>query len=219
MRRAVPGLLPGLLIGLGLALAAPVASAQIIITPNPANTAAIAAGKEALAAMEQELASVRTAITGMETGTRQAHAYKVYALWLEGQLALGQESFGAAHKPALPLLEAKGAEAKTELAAARTYTDGLRQEYIGRLSSVPLDKRTEAKAPLEAMLQAESSQISVATQLADDFDKVKQSLAEGLKPYALFNARQQMNVQARDMYAKAMADYSAGEDSLKKLQP
>lgn len=215
MRCAVPGLF----VALGLAFAAPVASAQIIITPNPANTAAIAAGKEAMADIEKELASVRAAITGMETGTRQAHAYKVYAIWLEGQLVLGRESFDAAHKPALPVLETKSAEAKAELAAAHTYQDGLRQEYVGRLSNVPLDKRTEAKAPFEAMLKAEASQIGIATQLADDFDKLKQSLGEGLKPYALFNARQPMNLQARDMYRKALADYSAAEDSLKKLQP
>ena len=62
--------------------------------------------------------------------------------------------------------------------------------------------------------------VSVAYSLmSQDFDKLKQSLAEGLKPYALFNARQQMNVQARDMYQKAMADYAAAEDSFKKLQP
>ena len=151
MRRAVPGLF----VALGLALAAP-ASGQITITPNPANTAAIAAGRQALAAMKEELAAVRAAITGAKTSTRLTHAYQVYAIWLEGQLALGGESFDAAHKPALPVLEAKGAEAMAELASARAYVDGLRQTLIGRLSEAPLDKRSEAKAPLEAMLQAET---------------------------------------------------------------
>jgi hypothetical protein len=58
-----------------------------------------------------------------------------------------------------------------------------------------------------------------ASSLPNDFDKLKQSLTEGLKPYALFNARQQMNTQARDMYQKALADYAAAEENLKKLQP
>lgn len=214
MRRAVPGLF----LALGLLLALPAAEAQKE-KPNPANEAAIAAGKEAMAGIQQQLADIRTGITAIEAAGRQAHAYKVYAAWLESQLALGKESFDAGHPPSAAVLQTKAAEAKTELDAAKAYRDGLRTDFSARLSNIAIDKRPAARPELEAILAAESSQVSVADQLAGDFDKIADSLKQGLKPYALFNARAQMNMQARDIYQKAVADIAAASEKLKTALP
>jgi hypothetical protein len=208
----------------GLVIA--VAATGISMTPcshaqraNPANTAAIAAGKEAIASMEQELAAVRSAIAAIEAGSREAHAYKVYAAWLEGQLALGRQSFDSAKPQAKPTLESKAAEAKAELEAARAYRETKRTEFNALISDTAIDQRPIVRPELEAILNAEASQISVADQLARDFDNVLQSLGEGVPPYALFNARAQMREQAATMLKQANDAIAAANEKLKALQP
>src|SRR5262245_39456412 len=212
-RTALRGLLVAVLAA-GL-FAAP-ASAQ---SPNPRNTAAIAAGKEAIASMEQELASVRSTIAAIEAVSRQAHAYKVYAAWLEGQMALGRQSFDAAKPDAKPVLTAKAAEAKAELEATRVWRETQRTEFNTLLPNTAIDQRPLVRPQLEAILNAEASNINIADQLARDFDSVQQALGEGTPPYALLNARTQMREQAVAILKQANDAIAAASEKLKALQP
>jgi hypothetical protein len=198
----------------GLSLA-PLSSAQ---GPNPRNTAAIAAGKEAIASMEQELASVRSAIAAVEAASREANAYKVYAAWLEGQIALGRQSFDAAKPDARPVGTAKAAEAKAGLEATRAWREARRTEFNALLPNIAIDQRPAVRPELEAILDAQATEISIAGQLARDFDNVLQSLGEGTPPYALFNARTRMREQAAAMLKQANDAIAAASEKLKALQ-
>ena len=200
----------------GLLLATPFSHAQ---RPNPANTAAIAAGKEAIASMEQELAVVRSTIAAIEAASREAHAWKVYAAWLEGQMALGRQSFDAKKPDARPVLTAKATEAKAGLEATRAWREAKRVEFNARISNTPIDQHLAVRPELEAILSAEASQINVAGQLARDFDNVLQSLGEGVPPYALFNARMQMREQAATMLKQANDSIAAAGEKLEALSP
>jgi hypothetical protein len=199
----------------GLAIG-PVSWAQ---SPNPRNTAAIAAGKETIASMEQELAAVRSTIATVEAASREAHAYKVYAAWLEGQMALGRQSFDAAKPPAKPILTAKATEAKTEAEATRAWREAKRTEFSALISSTAIDQRPLVRPELEAILNAEASNINIADQLVRDFDNVQQALGEGTPPYALFNARAQMREQAATMLKQANDSIAAAGEKLKALSP
>ena len=199
----------------GLSLA-PVSSAQ---GSNPRNTAAITAGKAAIASLEQELTAVRSAIADIEAASREAHAYKVYAAWLEGQMALGKQSFDAKKPDAKKVLTAKAAEAKTEAEAARTYREAKRTEFNALLPNTAIDQRPLVRPELEAILNAEASNISIADQLVRDFDSVQQALGEGSPPYALFNARAQMREQAATMLKQANDSIAAAGEKLKALSP
>jgi hypothetical protein len=203
--------MPGFFLALGLMLALSTAQAQG--NPPPA------AGRETAGAIEQQLTSVRSQITGIEAAGRQSHAYQVFAIWLEGQTALGKQAYDPAHLPAMPALEAASAKAKAELEAAKSYRDGLRTDFTARLSNTPFDQRAVAKANLEAILNAESTQINVAEQLAGDFDKIAEALRTRTKPDALMLARVQMNAQAKAMYDKAIADIEAASENLKTPPP
>jgi hypothetical protein len=186
---------------------------------NPVNTAAIAAGKEAIVSMEQELAAVRSTIAAIEAASRETNGYKVYAAWLEGQMALGRQSFDARKPEAKPVVTAKATEAKAGLEAARAWRETKRTEFNALISNTAIDQRPAIRPELEAILNAEASQISVADQLARDFDNVLQSLGEGTPPYALFNARAQMREQAATMLKQANASIAAASEKLKALQP
>lgn len=214
MRRS----LHGLVIALGLALALPAAQAQPE-RPNPRNIAAMAEGKTAIAGLEQQLAQVRATMAEIEAGGRESHAHKVLAIWLEGQIALGRESFEDKGPKALPVIEAKAAEAKTALSDAFTYKDRQRTDLSTLLSNTPIDKRADARPEFEAVLNGESLQHTVAGQLAGDFDTILQSLKDGTPPYALFNARKQMNEQASAAYADGRARIVAASEKLKILLP
>jgi len=207
MRRAMLGLS----VAVGLMLAPPVLHAQ----GNPAP----AASKEMAAAIDLQLTSMRSQIAGIEAAGRQSHAYQVFAIWLEGQAALGKQAYDPAHPTATPALEAASAKAKAALEAAKAYRDGLRTDFTARLSNTTIDKRAPARTELEAILNAESTQINVADQLAGDFDKIVEALRTRTKPEALMQARVQMNAQAKAMYDKAIADIEAASEKLKTLQP
>lgn len=185
---------------------------------NPRNTAAIAAGKEAIASMEQELGAVRSTIAAIEAASREAHAWKVYAAWLEGQMALGRQSFDAKKPDAKPVVTTKAAEAKTGLEAARAWREAKRTEFNALISNAPIDQRPAVRPELEAILSAEASNINLADQLVRDFDNVLQSLGEGIPPYALFNARAQMREQAATMLKQADDSITAASEKLKALQ-
>lgn len=178
---------------------------------NPANTAAITAGKEAIASMEQELTTVRSTIAAIEAASREAHAYKVYAAWLEGQMALGRQSFDAKNPDAKPVLTTKATEAKAGLEAARAWRETRRTEFNTLISNTAIDQRPTVRPELEAILSAEAAQINVADQLARDFDSVLQSLGEDVPPYALFNARAQMREQAATMLKQANDGIAAAD--------
>jgi hypothetical protein len=211
-RNALRGILVVAAAGLSIA---PSSHAQ---RPNPANTAALAAGKEAIASMEQELAGARSSIAAIEAASREAHAYKVYAAWLEGQIALGRQSFDAKKPDARPVVTARAAEAKAGLEAARAWRETKRMEFNTVISDTAIDQRPAVRPELEAILNAEASLISVADQLARDFDNVLQSLGEGVPPYALFNARAQMREQAATMLKQANDSIAAASEKLKALQ-
>jgi len=186
-------------------------------SPNPRNTAAIAAGKEAIASMEQELTAVRSTIAAVEAASQQAPAYKVYAAWLEGQMALGKQSFEAAKPPAKAVLERKAAEAKAGAEAARAWRETRRTEFNALIANAGIDQRPLVRPELEAILNAEGSNISIADQLARDFDNVQQALGEGTPPYALFNARAQMREQAAAMLKQSNDAITAANEKLKAL--
>lgn len=203
---------------LALTLAFPASHAQDV-RPNPRNVAAIAAGKEAIAAIEAQLAGLRTRIAQLESAGRQTHAARVYASWMEGQIALGKESFEDASLKASPVIEAKAVEARTALAAAGAYRDAQRTELTAILSGLALDRRATVRPELEAILNHETTQVNVATELAADFEQLAKSLKEGVEPYALFNARKPMNDQAATLYRPALAGIEAATAKLASLAP
>ena len=92
-------------------------------------------------------------------------------------------------------------------------------EFNALISNTAIDQRPAVRPELEAILNAEASQISVADQLARDFDNVLQSLGEGTPPYALFNARGQMREQAATMLKQANESIATASEKLKALQP
>jgi hypothetical protein len=199
------------------AMAAGLSMAGDAQSPNPRNTAAIAAGKEAMASMEQELTAVRSTIAAVEAASQQAPAYKVYAAWLEGQIALGKQSFEAAKPPAKAVVEKKAAEAKAGAEAARVWRETRRTEFNALISNTAIDQRPLVRPELEAILNAEGSNISIADQLARDFDNVQQALGEGTPPYALFNARAQMREQAAAMLKQSSDAIAVANEKLKAL--
>jgi hypothetical protein len=212
----------GALRGLAMALMATgllMAPSSYAQRPNPANTAAIAAGKEMIDSMEKELATVRSTVAAIEGASREAHAWKAYAAWLEGQMALGRQSFDAKKPDAKPVVTAKAAEAKASSEAARAWRNTKRAEFNALISSIAIDQRPLVRPELEAILNAEASQISIADQLSRDFDNVLQSLGDGTPPYALFNARAQMREQAATMLRQANDSIAAASEKLKSLQP
>ncbi len=216
----MPGLLRPLLqsLALALVLALPASHAQTV-SPNPRNAAAIAAGKEAIAAIEAQLADLRAQITRIESADREAHAAKVYVAWLESQIALGKQSFEDARVKARPVIEAKAAEAKAAVAAAGAWRDAQREDLSATLSSFALDRRAAVRPELEAILNHETTQVNVAAELAADFDLMLKSLDEGVEPYALFNARKPMNEQAAALYRPAIAGIEASAKKLTPLAP
>ena len=132
-------------------------------------------------------------------------------------MALGRQSFEAAKPAAIPTVMTKKTEAKAEAEAARAYREARRTEFNALISNTAIDQRPVVRPELEAILNAEASNISIADQLTGDFDNLLESLGEGTPPYALFNARAQMREQAAAMLKQSNDAIAVANEKLKAL--